>query len=84
MESVKADMEARGRTIIYCLCRDHRNEKKYSRFDIVHMQLILCGFQVNYTCWNKHGEKGHNERGEGVQGEVEGVAEAQPKGKARG
>ena len=66
MEFARADMEARSKTTIYCPCSDCRNERKYSDFEVVYAHLIVHGFLPNYTCWNKHGEEGPNERGEWV------------------
>ena len=34
--------------------------------------MIVRGFVPYYTCWNKHGEEGPNERGEWVAGHQEG------------
>ena len=66
-------MEARSKTTIYCLCFDCGNDKKYSDFEVVYAHLIVRGFVPYYTCWNKHGEEGPNERGEWVAGHQEGT-----------
>ena len=72
MEFERADMEARSKTTIYCPCSDCRNERKYSDFEVVYAHLIVRGFLPNYTCWNKHGEEGPNERGEWIADHQEG------------
>ena len=66
IDIARADMEARSKTTIYCPCLDCRNDKKYSELEVVYVHLIVHGFVPNYTCWNKHGEEGPNERGEWV------------------
>ena len=65
MEIARANMEARSKTTIYCLCLDCKNDKKYSDFEVVYAHLIVRGFLPNYTRWNKHGDEGPNERGNG-------------------
>ena len=66
MEIVRADMEARSKTTVYCPCHDCRNDKQYSDFEVVYVHLIICEFLPNYTCWNKHGGEGPNERGKWI------------------
>ena len=34
MEIVRADMEARSKTTVYCPCHDCRNDKQYSDFEV--------------------------------------------------
>ena len=72
MEIARANMEARSKTTIYCLCLDCKNDKKYSDFEVVYAHLIVRGYLPNYTCWNKHGEEGPNKRGEWVTDHQEG------------
>ena len=72
MQIARADMEARSETTMYCLCLDCGNHKKYSDFEVVYAHLIVRGFVPNYTCWNKHGEEGPNERGEWIADHQEG------------
>ena len=64
IQIVRADMEARSETTMYCSCLDCRNDK--TDFELVYAHLIIRGFVPNYTCWNNHGEEGTNERGEWV------------------
>jgi hypothetical protein len=61
MSAALADMKDRGKTAMYCPCRDCRNEKKFPKPDNIHAHLVMRGFKENYTCWNKHGEEGLNE-----------------------
>ena len=72
VQIVRADMEARSETTMYCPCLDYGNDKKYSDFELVYAHLIVCGFVPNYNCWNKHGEEGPNKRGEWVADNQEG------------
>ena len=65
-------MEARPKTTIQCSCLDCRNDKKYYDFEVLYTHLIIRGFVPNYTCWNKHGEEGPNERGEWIADHQEG------------
>ena len=65
MEIARADMEARSKTTIYYPCLDCRNDKQYSDFEVVYAHLIIRGFLPNYTCWNKHREKGITKGGNG-------------------
>lgn len=58
----KTDMQARGKSTIFCPCRDCINVKQFSNADIVHAHLIIRGFKENYFLWNKHGEEGPMER----------------------
>ena len=67
--------EANSETTIYCSCLDCGNNKKYSDFEVVYAHLIIRGFVPNYTCWNKHGEEGPNERGEWVADNQEGFGD---------
>ena len=60
-------MEARSESTMYCPCLDCGNDKKYSDCELVYAHLIVREFVPNYTCWNKHGEEGSNERGESHQ-----------------
>ena len=66
IQIARANMEARSETTMYCPCLDCGNDKKYSDFEVVYVYLIVRGFVPNYTCWNKHGEEGPNERGNGL------------------
>ena len=72
IEIARADMEARPKTTIQCPCLDCRNDKKYYDFEVLYTHLIIRGFVPNYTCWNKHGEEGPNERGEWIADHQEG------------
>ena len=72
IQIARADMEARSETTMYCPCLGCGNDKKYSDFELVYAHLIVRGFVPNYTCWNKHGEEGPNERGEWVADTQEG------------
>ena len=65
-------MEARSETTMYCPCLNCGNDKKYSDFELIYACLIVRGFVPNYTCWNKHGEEGPNERREWFAGHQEG------------
>ena len=66
IQIARADIEARSETTMYCPCLDCGNDKKYSDCELVYVHLIVRGFVPNYTCWNKHGEEGPNERREWV------------------
>ena len=72
IEIERANIEARSETTMYCPYLDCGNDKKYSDFEVVYAHVIVRGFVPNYTCWNKHGEEGPNERGEWVTDNQEG------------
>ena len=72
IQIARDDMEARSETTMYCLCFNCGNDKKYSDFEVVYALLIVRGFVPNYTCWNKHGVEGPNERVEWVADNQEG------------
>jgi hypothetical protein len=57
----KKDMVDNRRCLIYCPCKQCKNEKKYHLVDVLRKYLIKHGFKEDYRCWNKHDEVGLNE-----------------------
>jgi hypothetical protein len=54
-----------------CPCIDCLNQKKFAQREFIFHYLVTRGFTKNYTCWNKHGEKGLNELEAGCLNEGE-------------
>jgi len=56
--TTKAD--AGDGNLVFCPCKDCKNERKWGRIESVRMHLITKGFMPNYTMWSRHGEVGEN------------------------
>jgi hypothetical protein len=71
LNQVEADMRNRGVQAMLCPCIDFLSQKKFAQREIIFHHLVTRGFTKNYTCWNKHGEKGLNELEAGCLNEGE-------------
>jgi hypothetical protein len=56
LEVAKANNNPHG--FMCCPCSLCRNNKDYSDWETLHLQLIKNGFMANYVLWTKHSERG--------------------------
>jgi hypothetical protein len=61
IDFAKKDILDNVRENLCCSCKHCKNEKKYRTDDVLRSHWIKHGFMKDYQCWNKHGEKGHND-----------------------
>jgi hypothetical protein len=55
LEVAKANKNPKG--FMCCPCSLCRNDKDYSDWGTLHLQLIKNGFMANYVLWIRHGER---------------------------
>jgi hypothetical protein len=55
-----AKADARDGSLIFCPCKDCKNQRKWTQIESIQMHLLTRGFMSNYMIWSMHGEVGVN------------------------